>query len=474
VRFLHATNVRTRLTLWYVALLAGILVVYILLVFAFQYGVLRRQIVHDEIQDVETVEGLLFFDAAGKLQLEQNYHSHPQSHLLTDRLMEVRDLSGVVLYRADTLHGMELGGASLPSEGSGSFNERIVRLDDGSHALMISHLHPIHGTQVLIRLGYSLAPLRERMMQFLLLLLVALPLTLLLAGFAGYSVAKRALRPLDTMAARAQHISASNLHDRLAIETAHDELGHMGQVFNHLLDRLEQAFAQLQRFTADAAHELRTPLAALRATGELALHDASGRENHREAISTMLEETVRLNQTIDGLLMLSKAEASYGDTTSTFFLKDVVIEILALLEVLLDERHITVEHHHDGHGLIGADRSLVRVALLNILHNAVKFSDAGSVLSIRYERIVSGGTDFEQVCIENAGPCIPAGDHERVFDRFYTGTSHSTASGAGLGLSIAKLVIERSGGQIRFDESVVTGARCFMTLPASTAMPEAC
>src|SRR5882724_1957800 len=101
-------ELRGRLTLWYVAVLAAILGIYIVLVFPFQYAVVTRQIYHDEVQDIVTVEGLLFFDSQGTLHLRQDYFSHPHSLLLIDRLMEVRDLSGAVLYRSPTLNGMAL------------------------------------------------------------------------------------------------------------------------------------------------------------------------------------------------------------------------------------------------------------------------------------------------------------------------------------------------------------------------------
>ena len=166
-------SLRTRLTLWYVTVLALLLLIYATLVFAFQYVVLTRQIFHDEVQDAITVEGLLYFDSHGALQLQQNYYSRPQSHLLLDRLMEIRDLSGKTLYRSSTLNGMSLGGPLKRGEGDDSFNERIVRLADGSHALIISHIHTMQGRTMVIRLGYNLAPLRTRMVQFLLMLLVA-------------------------------------------------------------------------------------------------------------------------------------------------------------------------------------------------------------------------------------------------------------------------------------------------------------
>ena len=473
---LRATNIRTRLALWFVVILASILAIYISAVFVFQYVLLERQIFHDEIQDVETVEGLLYFDQHGSLQLEEGYHTHQQSRLLEDRLMEVRDLAGNVLYRTDTLKGATLGGSSLADEGVQSYNERSTTLPDGTRVLMISHIHPVQGKPVLIRLGYSMAPLHDRMLHFFLLLLLATPVALVAAGFISYSVARRALRPLASMASRAEQITASNLYDRIAVENPADELGHMARVLNHLLERLQQAFTQLQRFTADAAHELRTPLASIRSTGELTLQQKPPDASYREAISGMLEETIRLNQTIDGLLLLSKAEAVQpANGLTSFSLTDLVHEILVLLEVLIEERQITLVEEHENalQELLVADRSLIRVALLNVLHNAVKFSPDHSTLRIVYGRAERDGRIFHRISIHDSGPGIAAGEHDRVFDRFFTSSVNQAIAprGSGLGLSIARLIIDRNSGRIYFDEGSVLGAQCIIELPLSTKSP---
>jgi signal transduction histidine kinase len=462
-------NLRTRLTLWYVAVLAVLLFVYAALVFAFQYVVLTRQIVHDEIQDTGTVEGLLFFDQQGRLQLRQDYYSRPQTHLLIDRMMEVRDLSGDVLYRSSTLNGMSLGGTNQTGEGDAGFNERIVRLQDGSHVLLVSHIHSMQGRTLLIRLGYSLAPLRERMIQFLLLLLVAVPVALTLAGVAGNTIASRALRPLERMAARAEGITAGNLNRRLDIANPDDELGHLARVFNHLLDRLEQAFAQLHRFTADAAHELRTPLAALRTIGEVALEKGYDSDEYREALGSILEESTRLNETIGSLLMLARAETTQPAEQQTVFIaSELINEVLSLFEVVLEERSITViqEGAAAGEATVRADRGLLRVAVLNVLHNALKFSPNGSALRISYMES-EGPTAVLTIAFQDQGAGIAPGEHQRVFDRFFTSSARGTASesGTGLGLSVAKLVIDRIGGEIWFDQEVREGARCIVTLP---------
>jgi heavy metal sensor kinase len=464
------TNLRTRLMLWYVGVLGLLLIIYATVVLAFQYGVLTRQLYHDEVQDVVTVEGLLFFDHAGELQLTQNYFSRPQSHLLVDRLMEVRDLSGKVLYRSSTLNNMTLGGPLREGEGDAGFDERLIRLSDGSHAFVVSHIHTMQGRTVVIRLGYDLGPLRDRMIQFFLMLLIAIPLALGLAAVAGQAIAKRALRPLEQMTIRAERITASNLGDRLDIANERDELGNMARVFNHLLERLEEAFRQLQRFTADASHELRTPLAAIRTISEVALAKPTDAEAYREALGNVLEESSRLNQTVDSLLLLARAESTpQGESQPVFVIGDLVTEVVALLEVLGEERSVMIIQKHPDIASVQvrADRGLMRIALMNVIHNALKFSPRDSAITITFARPEAS---LLQISIEDEGPGIPSEEYAMVFDRFFTSSDHSTAniSGVGLGLSIAKLVVDRAGGKISFDETFRQGARCVIGLPCSS------
>ncbi len=466
--FLRSKSVRTRMTLWLVLVLAAVLAVYIAIVFSFQYVLLTNQIFHDEVQDVETVEGLFRFDDQGRLALRDDFHTKPQSRLLTDRLMEVRSLSGQVLYRSETLQGAALGGPIFDDEGTESFNRRIVRTDRGVSVLLISHQHPVRGRMLLIRLGYSLTPLWNRMTVFFGLLILALPITLLLAGYASYRTAKRVLLPLNNMASRTEQITANNLQDRLHLENEHDELGHMGRVVNHLLERLEQSFEQLQRFTADAAHELRAPLSAIRAVGEAALAHRVPQGVHREAISSMLEENYRLSQTVESLLLLARADARHTIAEkSEFTLLELVDEVVDLLEALLEERSMKVAQLHRDQvaGHIFAERMLIRAALMNVLHNAIKFGPPGSDIVVSYSEETSGSTCMQHVVIQDAGPGVPVKDLDRVFDRFYTGSmAGREKAGAGLGLSIAKLAIERNRGRIRFEENIL-GAACHIDLP---------
>jgi signal transduction histidine kinase len=246
-------------------------------------------------------------------------------------------------------------------------------------------------------------------------------------------------------------------------------LGHIARVFNQLLQRLEESFEQLKRFTADAAHELRTPLASLRAVGEVALQEATTTEDYRESIGSILEETARLNQTIEGLLLLAKTETSQpGERKDDFYLPELLGEVLSLLSVLLEERGVTVVEEMSAFEKVKvrADRSLVRIALVNILHNALKFSPEGGTIRVICVTEREHG-QFAAVSVEDEGPGLDQDEYEKVFGRFFTSNREETAegSGTGLGLSIAKLAVERNGGQIFFEKDSERGARCTIRLP---------
>jgi signal transduction histidine kinase len=443
-------------------------------VFGFQYKQLRDQLYHDEIREVEAVEGLLYFSGDGRLHLHEEYYSHPESRQLVDRFLEVHDLQGNVLLHSDSLHGRELGPATYPHEGLAWFERRDVRLSDGTSALITSHLHPVEGRMLLIRLGYSLHPLDQSMLHLAWLLLLAMPPALVLSAWAGHRLSRFAFRPLERMAGRAEHITASRLHERLAVQNPSDELGRMGVVMNSLLERLEQSFHQMQRFTADVAHELRTPLASLRALGEQALTAEPSQSVHTlsSAVSSMLEETERLGQTVDGLLLLSRTETDAPQQSPTLFsLAEVIEEIVSLLEVLLEEKELTVRSDLSALSAaqVLADRVLIRGALLNVVHNAIKYSPPFGEIRIAYAHIEPGTQMFHQICIEDSGPGLGAGEHAQIFDRFYRGAAQAGTTGAGLGLSIAKVAVEHSGGQIFADPAYSTGLRCCIRLPVAHA-----
>jgi len=340
---LRPTHLRTRLTLWFVSALAGLLILGWGATVAILFRQLQSQLDHFAIQEIETVEGLMYFTPQGELQMHEDYHNHPESKDVIDRFLEVLSPGGAVLYRNDRLGERRLGGAPFAGEGVGGYSVRSERLADGTRVRMVSRLHSLDGRPLLIRLAHSEEPLWSRIDELSLASLLALPLVLALAGFAGYGLVRRALRPIELMARRAQEITPQRLHERLPNNNADDELGQLARVFNETLARLEQAFEQLRRFTADASHELRTPLAAIRSVGEVGLQKDGTRAEYRDIIGSMLEEVNRLTSLVDNLLTISRADAG------SLQLERVPIPVMqlmrdaaALFEVLAEEKALTL------------------------------------------------------------------------------------------------------------------------------------
>jgi heavy metal sensor kinase len=380
--------------------------------------------------------------------------------------MEVLSPNGEVLFRNERLGAMYLDGQPTLHEGEVGYVSRRMRLADGTPVLAISHLHFFEGKPLLIRVAYSTEPLRERLLELVGLLILAMPLALVAAGFAGYRVAGKALNPLEQMARQTEQITARRLNDRIPVDNPNDELGHMARVLNELLARLGESFEKLQHFTSDVSHELRTPLAAMRSVGEVGLQEDHSTEKYRDIIGSMLEEVARLTSMIDTLLTIAHADSGViALQRSVFPIMDLVQESVGIVGVLAEEKKQTISIVGENHISVLADRSFLRMAVINLLDNAVKYSPSGS--TVRLILSASSQTELVQLAIEDEGPGIPEDKTSRVFDRFYRVDEGRTrdAGGAGLGLAIAKWAVEAHEGTISLTPRQPNGSIFSIRLP---------
>ena len=224
------------------------------------------------------------------------------------------------------------------------------------------------------------------------------------------------------MTAEAASITAERLRARLPVENPRDELGRLATVFNQMLQRLEEAFDQLQRFTADASHELRTPLTAIRSVGEVGLREPRDAHAYREIIGSMLEEADRLTGLVDGLLYLSRADSGRMLVQPVDLdVRVMVDDVAAHLSVLADERGQRIVVAGEPSVTVHADAVLLRPAVINIVDNAIKYSGAW-VGDLRHGADGGGGRRHRG---PRSGPGIAREHHERVFERFYRVRSRS-------------------------------------------------
>ena len=464
---LRPKHLRTRLTLWYVSVVGALLILAWAATGAILFWQLQRQLDSFSIQEIETTEGLFYFDPDGQLRLRDDYHNHPASKNVIERFLEVRSPHGAVLFRNERLGDRSLGGIPFKGEGVGGYSVRSERLFDGTRVRLVSRRHILDSRPLVIRLAHTEEPLFSNLEELLLASLLVLPLALTCAGLAGYGLARRALSPIEQMANRAKEISADKLDARLPHDDTGDELGELARVFNETLSRLQEAFEQLRRFTSDASHELRTPLAMIRSVGEVGLQKDGDRAQYRDIIGSMLEEVNRLSSLIDNLLTISRADAGHLQLNRKVFpVMELVRESAALFEILMEEKSLQFVLEGDSLAEVEGDYLFLRQSLVNILHNAVKYSPIGETISVR---VRNDEADQVVIEVEDRGPGIPAEDQDKVFNRFYRvdKARGREPGGAGLGLSIAKWAVQAHGGSLALDHASGPGCIFRISLPSA-------
>lgn len=293
----------------------------------------------------------------------------------------------------------------------------------------------------------------------------AVPLFLLALG--GWWLTRRALRPLHALTEAAGRINAGNLQERIPVSGRGDEVDRLTEVINDTTARLAASFGRIREFTLHASHELKTPLAILRADfGELI--DEPGRsEADRERFSSHLDEIERLTRIVNGLTLLTRADAQQITLErETITLDPLVREAAENTQALAEPRGVNVVVESLDAASITGDRHRLRQLLLILCDNAVKYNHTGGEVVFR----LTSSKDQAVVAIRNTGPGIPADEQPRVFERFYRGSSAQAddVEGCGLGLSIASWIARQHGGTLTFT-SVPERTEFVVTLPMNPA-----
>ena len=275
---------------------------------------------------------------------------------------------------------------------------------------------------------------------------MALVLSALFSAGLGWLVARRGLLPLRQVTAVAASISAASLQERIPLAAVPLELQQLAASFNAMLARLDDAFMRLSNFSADIAHELRTPLSNLMTQTEVVLAQPRDSEAYQETLYANLDDCKRMARMIDDMLFLAKADNGLIVPEQQPVALDVEVEkLFEYYRLLADERGIRLQLH--GHAVVRGDVLMLHRALSNLLSNALRYTPAGASIQVELEQNANGSA----LRLSNPGPTI-AGEHlERLFDRFYRadparreGSPHN----AGLGLAITRSIIHAHQGQI--------------------------
>jgi heavy metal sensor kinase len=309
-------------------------------------------------------------------------------------------------------------------------------------------------------IGLNYAEARAELDRIRNTFLLTLPMALLLVGFGGWVVAGRALQPLSVIAETAERVTARGLDQRIPESRESPEAARVIQVLNRMMDRLEASFRQATRFSADASHELKTPLAIMQGELENALQAATPGSPEQQLFTNLLEETQRLKTITRSLLLLAQADAGQLIlATEPVDLGAALADMIEDARVLAAEASLAFEVQVQPGRRVHADRALLHTALFNLIVNAIKYNEpAGGRVEIRLQ----AEGERAVFTVGNTGPGIPAADQPKIFDRFYRveRADKSRADGIGLGLSLAREIIRAHGGTLVLKESR-PGWTCF-------------
>ena len=417
-RWWRSHNVRVRLTLWYIAAMVIVLGLYAALVFAF---VSRNA--------SETLDGRLRGDfqwAAAMVEQTPEggitwYESVTEEE---SPWLQVWSPEGELLYQ-----NFEARRRPVPEA-----RDLALRTDDSLVAVpsdvapmrVLTRRGRIVSKPVVIQVARSEATMRQELWQLVLIFALGLPVAVAVAGLGGYTLARRALLPVERMTERARLITAARLSDRLPVENPDDEMGRLAAVFNETLGRLESSFGQMRQFTADVSHELRTPLTAIRSVGEVGVREHRSEVEYRGIIGSMLEEADRLASLVDRLLMLSHAETGQAKLSPDVFdLPALAEEVAGHLEVLAEEKRQSIVVEPIGTPQAFADRVVVRQAVISLVDNAIKFSPVDGRIRIR----VAGDADTATLDVIDSGAGVDTSAQDRIFDRFYRAANVPVGAG---------------------------------------------
>lgn len=449
-------SIRLRLTLWYSAMLLAGLALSGAGIWLVVSHSLRASLDDALTRQAQGVVTVLSMDRDDEHDLGEELNEYAAA-TPEGNLIEVRNARGRQLISSNSVTLTSAPQQAVfdeQSTPSGRYRTFTRDLAVGQEKYQILVATPLDGVEATLR-------------RIRTLFLFAAPVVMLMAALGGYWISRRALAPVDALTSAARTIGIQNLSQRLSVPATGDELQRLSETWNDMLARLESAVKRLSQFTADASHELRTPIALIRTTAELALRRERSPEIYREALRQVVAESERTSHLVEDLLLLARSDAGLPAVPlERIELTPLVRDVCRQGQVLAEERQLQLSAEMPEHPVFvqGDDPSLRRLLLL-LVDNAVKYTPAGGRITVSV-RPDSGGAI---VAVRDTGIGIPDTALPHVFERFYrVDESRSRdGGGSGLGLAIAKWIADHHRASLEAESIVGEGSVFRVRFPAS-------
>jgi heavy metal sensor kinase len=466
-------SIRARLTLWYTSLLT----VTVLLLSGVAYGLVEYSLVHDvdtALQGIAQVvaerpaaSGSALVPADIDALFRRFFGLSPWDRYVEQRrpgndhtLGGSTPRTGQLPLSATALRRVAQGLPTLETvDGLGRYPVRLLTRPVFVGGQLASFL----------QVGMSLESVSMARHRFLLAMAAVLPLALLFASGGGWLLARRALQPVDRMTEAARRISAEQLSIRLETRGTKDELERLAETLNAMFSRLDAAFRQVRQFSADASHELQTPLTILRGELEVALRAPRSAEEYQRVLGSALEECERLASLVDGLLLLARADAGVlRMERQPVDLVHLVEEVGAQVRLLADAHALTLCYELVEPLIIQGDHAHLRRLLLNLVDNGLKYTPPGGRVTLAVQRQDA----WAALRVSDTGIGLSPEEQAHIFQRFYRASNVQVqeAGGAGLGLCIAHSIAQAHGGYMQVESAPGRGSTFTVFLPLPDAV----
>src|SRR5262249_15458523 len=464
---MNTRSIRFRLTVWY----AGLLALLLLLFGASTYLGLRHylnQTLNESLgRQARQIGESFLIDVAtggeGYVISEINEHYAPE---LNNRFVRVTRADGSVLYVSGKPKENRFDPAAVSAVG-GPVGRDFVRETHVPGGVLLIYTHPFTertGQRFLIEVGAPYEQVEVVLYGLLLALALGLPLTVIVAISGGWLLMRQALNPVDEITRGAEQITSRNLSQRLPVARTGDELERLSAALNRMIERLEESFLYVSRFTADASHEWRTPVTSLRGELEAAVEQSQPTPELRETIGSALEEAERLSRIVESLMAISRLDAGEARMErDTLDLAELASSTTEQMRLLAEDKNIALRCESDEQVTVEGDRARLKQVIVNLVDNAIKYTPAGGLFGVK----IRASNSHAVVEVNDNGVGIPPEGLPHIFERFYRVDKARSRQmgGAGLGLSIIKAIVTAHGGQVRVESVEGEGSRFLVELP---------
>lgn len=381
-------------------------------------------------------------------------------------LFEVADGNGEWLFRSD---GFLRPRSPIPNISGNDVAFVTTNLDFNQYRIALAAVR-VNGQTFHIHAAVPTEPFDQALDRFRLIEQEGFPALVLIASLLGYWLSGKSLAPVDKIIRTAEMIGVDNLSRRLEVPRPHDELRRLTETLNAMLGRIESSFHKITQFTADASHDLRTPVAVMRATAEIALRKPRTQAEYEEALSRVLQTSVETSAMLENLLMIARADAgAAGLEMHPVDLKSHIRRAQEHGEILAATKSLSFSSQlPESAVLVKGDAIAIDRLLMILVDNAVKYTPPGG----RCEIALTMSEAEAHIAVKDSGVGIESEDLESIFERFYRAdkTRSREISGAGLGLAIARWIANVHGGSITAESVIGAGSVFRVKLPALAAV----